>query len=328
MKFITTIGDCNGIGIEVLFKALGCLDNSVFNKHSIDICGNMDTMKAYANRLNLDVQFRSSTVIIAENSFNILQCDTQSLINFGKISGDAGKLAAESIEKAVEAVIAGDYDGIITMPVSKESLYMSGWQYPGHTEMIADRSGLENPLMILCCDQLTVALATIHLPINKVAENISEEHLLHLIKTFRDSLLIDFAIESPSIAVLGLNPHAGEHGNIGKEEIEIIAPAIKQANEIYSNIRGPYPADGFFAKDSWKNFDGVLAMYHDQGLIPLKMIAKGSGVNVTAGLNLVRTSVDHGTAFDIAGKGIAYERSALQAIIMCMKIAQNRKNEA
>jgi 4-hydroxythreonine-4-phosphate dehydrogenase len=212
------------------------------------------------------------------------------------------------------------------MPVAKSSLYLAGWKYPGHTEMLADYCQSQEHLMILMTDRVRVALATIHIPLSRINQILSSELIISKTITLHECLKTDFGIDSPAIAVLGLNPHAGEDGALGEEENKIILPAIKKLNVSGIRAEGPFPADGFFAHGAYRNYDAILAMYHDQGLIPLKMLAAGGGVNFTAGLPIVRTSPDHGTAYSIAGKNEANSQSSYDAIISAIEIVKRRKS--
>lgn len=324
MNIAITIGDCNGIGIEILIKALHKVGSDT--QADFTIVSNRQTLQEYINYMNLDAKLLGEKLVAGNREFQILDCMAYSPVNFGIVSRTAGELAAESIERAVSGALSGEFDAIVTMPVSKEALYLAGWKYPGHTEMIADRCGSNQPLMILAGGNLRVALATIHIPLRQVAESLNSNNLNSLLNLFNKSLISDFAIKEPRIAMLGLNPHAGEGGNIGTEELAIIQPSIEHCRAWGINVQGPFPADGFFAHGEYTGYDGILAMYHDQGLIPLKLLAGGAGVNFTAGLKIIRTSVDHGTAFGIAGKGVADEKSALNAIEMAIEIAENRAN--
>ncbi len=326
MRLIATIGDCNGIGIEILLKALRNLLPSCKEFFSIIISGNIGTIAEYAEKIQFPIKSEGNNIIIDSNNVEILHCSAYSNVNFGKVSEEAGKLAIESIENAVEFIQNSNADGLITMPINKGTVYLAGWKYLGHTEFLAHKSNVDNPLMILFNNEIRVALVTIHIPLKLVTNEINIVQIVDKLSVFNSSLKQDYCINAPRIAVLGVNPHSGENGNIGDEEIKIITPAISQARADGINAYGPFPADGFFAHQLWKQFDGILAMYHDQGLIPIKMLSKGEGVNFTAGLPFVRTSVDHGTAFEIAGKGIANEISAINAILNCYKILVNRQN--
>ena len=214
------------------------------------------------------------------------------------------------------------------MPISKNAFHLTHWEYPGQTEYLSSFFEDSEPLMILFSDKIKVALATIHEPIYNVPTLIQKDTLKNTIRSFYNSLKYDFAYKNPKIAVLGLNPHAGENGDIGKEEIEDIIPAIQECHFDDINASGPFASDAFFARERYKDYSGILAMYHDQGLIPMKMISKKGGVNFTANLPIVRLSPDHGTGYDIAGKNIANPISCVQAIEWAIKIAERRKLNA
>jgi 4-hydroxythreonine-4-phosphate dehydrogenase len=329
MRIIFSMGDPNGIGVEVMLKAVAVFDKSFPHAGEIEfhISGNPDVILKYCELIGLNPEPRKAGFYLNNRFYTILNCMSTADLEFGKISLESGKLSAEAVELAVEATIDGKYDAMVTMPVSKSALYLAGWKFPGHTEMIAHACGTTRQLMILATGSLRVAPATIHIPIKEVPFSISKDLLIKKLEIFNHSLLQDFGIKIPSLAVLGLNPHAGEEGSIGMEEINIISPAIEEVKAHNINVSGPYPSDGFFAHGDYKRYDGVLSMYHDQGLIPLKLIAAGGGVNFTAGLPIVRTSPDHGTAFALAGKGSANPGSAVDAIEMAIEIVNNRKKQ-
>ncbi|MFC2129817.1 4-hydroxythreonine-4-phosphate dehydrogenase PdxA [Bacteroidota bacterium] len=326
MKIIMTTGDCNGIGIEVMIKGIIDFDKKSGMSQDIDIyiAGNNETISEYIDNFNFPTSVSENTLLINNRTCPIINCGDYSPVNLGSETIEAGKLAAAAIEKAVEKTKSAEFDALITMPVSKSVLYKVGWKYPGHTEMLAASCNVEKPLMILCTESIRVGLATIHISLKDVPNSISKTGLIEITEKFNQSLKDDFGISNPNIALLGLNPHSGEDGSMGKEEIEIIIPAVKELKKMNINAFGPFPADGFFAHDEYKQYDGIMAMYHDQGLIPLKLLAQGAGVNVTAVLPIVRTSPDHGTAFNIAGKNIADGKSVSQAIHIAVSIANNR----
>ncbi len=297
--------------------------NDDFQDVRIDIAGNRDTLKEYLDNFELPVQFEGKGVWIGKKYCEILGCSSHTKIIFGNSSREAGKLAAESLEVSCDKLIAKHYDALVTMPVSKYSMYSAGWNYTGHTEYLSFKCNVQKPLMILCSGNVRIALSTTHIPIKVVPESMSLLHLSERISALHNSLVNDFKILTPKIAVLSLNPHAGENATMGTEEREMILPAIERCSFKGIYAEGPFASDGFFGFDIYKNFDGILAMYHDQGLIPLKLLSSGTGVNFTAGLPIIRTSPDHGTAFDIAGKGIADCRSAVQAIQLARIIAGN-----
>ncbi len=271
----------------------------------------------------LDARTDGSALFVGEHVVQILPCRHDAIVAPGVLALDAGRHAVESLELALSALHAGHFDALVTLPVSKEANALAGWLYPGQTEMIAAMCG-GTPLMMLCTSTIRVALATIHIPLRCVAETLTVDGLCASIEALHKALHQDIGIAIPRIAVLGLNPHAGEHGRIGTEETTTIGPAIALAQRTMQ-VEGPFPADGFFAFGAYKHYDGILAMYHDQGLIPLKLLAHGGGVNVTANLTVIRTSPDHGTAFSIAGTKSADPTSTIEAIDMAVALARTRR---
>lgn len=243
----------------------------------------------------------------------------------GVVNPAVGKYSFMSLERATTDLINGDIDALVTAPINKDTIQSDQFNFPGHTEYLQERAGAEESLMFLVSDTLRVGVVTGHIPLAKVAESITTEKILAKLKLMDNSLRNDFWIRKPRIAVLGLNPHASDNGLIGNEEQTTIIPAIEEARNNNILAFGPYAADGFFANGTYLQFDAVLAMYHDQGLIPFKQIAFESGVNFTAGLNFVRTSPDHGTAYDIAGKNLASEISFREAIFTAIHIVKHRR---
>jgi len=317
-----TIGDINGIGVEVLVKALA-------TPAARELCrpliiGNERLLAEYLETVPLSGAYvANGELVIGGGAFPIVEIESGATLRIGEIDARAGKLAGDAIREATEMTLRGDADGVVTMPISKRALNAGGHDFPGHTEMLASITGGE-PLMILMTRGLKVAIVTIHTALRNVPEMITWTLIEKRARQLLTSLREDFAVDAPSIAALGLNPHAGEDGLIGREETEVIAPTLRQLRSEGIAIDGPLPADGFFARFIPGQYDAVLAMYHDQGLIPLKLFARGAGVNFTAGLPIVRTSPDHGTAYGIAGKGIAEERSVVEAIETAVEVATNR----
>lgn len=322
-----TCGDLNGIGLEVVIKAVS--DNHIFN-----IC----TPVIFAN--NKCVNFYKKSIAESNFSFNIIK-DFNKLSNKqvnifntweedvtitpGEESAVAGQYALKSLQNAVDELKSGTIDAIVTAPINKNSIHSEAFPYTGHTPFLRDSFDAKDVVMLMCAENMRVAVVTEHVPVQDIAKELSVKKIVSKLKIINQSLKDDFGIAKPKIAVLGLNPHAGDHGLIGNEEETLIAPAIKEAKQHNILAFGPYPADGFFAHGQYAQFDAVLAMYHDQGLIPFKSLAIGEGVNYTAGLPIVRTSPDHGTAFDIAGKGIADGHSTLQSIFLAVDIVRSRK---
>lgn len=317
-------GDVNGIGLEIIIKTLS-------EPGITDICipvlfSSQKTISHYRKLLQLDEFNYQPIKDLSQINFkkvNVLNCyDEEVTIELGKPSLSAGKYAKLSLEQASQALLSHKIDVIVTAPIHKHNMKEAGFNYPGHTEFFGDKMQ-GTPLMLLCSDNLRVAVLTGHVPVKSISQYITKETILNKIHQLHHSLVQDFGIRKPKIAVLGLNPHAGENGVIGNEELTQIIPAINTAKDSML-VFGPYSADGFFGNNLQSQFDGVLAMYHDQGLIPFKTIAFGGGVNYTAGLNYVRTSPDHGTAYDIAGKNIADATSFKQAIYTAIDVYKNR----
>jgi 4-hydroxythreonine-4-phosphate dehydrogenase len=246
-------------------------------------------------------------------------------VELGKPTEESTKMAIDSLEAATEALMKGEIDVLVTAPINKDEMMKMGFKHAGHTGYFEEKFNKKG-LMFLVTECLKVAVSTHHIPISQVAENISKEKIKKQIKALNQTLIEDFSISKPKIAVLGLNPHSGDGGVIGNEEIEIISPAIKELSDQGILAFGPFPADSFFQPSKYHSFDAVLAMYHDQGLAPFKTLAYEEGVNYTAGLPFIRTSPDHGVAYDIAGKNIADEQSFMEAIFMAIKIFKNRSD--
>lgn len=246
-------------------------------------------------------------------------------VELGKPTEESTKMAIDSLEAATEALMKGEIDVLVTAPINKDEMVKMGFKHAGHTGYFEEKFNKKG-LMFLVSEDLKVAVSTHHIPISQVAENISKEKIKKQIRALNQTLIEDFAIRRPKIAVLGLNPHSGDGGVIGNEEIEIISPAIKELSDNGILTFGPFPADSFFQPAKYKNYDAVLAMYHDQGLAPFKTLAYEEGVNYTATLPFIRTSPDHGVAYDIAGKNIADAQSFMEAIFTAIKIFNNRND--
>ena len=324
-------GDTNGIGYEVILKTLE--DNRLSDLCTIVVYGSAKAASFYRKAMELpQVQLNrvDSAADARDGVFNIINVVGEDLkIEPGIASEAAGGAAFAALEAAVADLRAGDIDVLVTAPIDKHSIQSPTFTFPGHTEYLQssladDTMPDAKALMILCTDYLRVALATAHMPIAEVPGALSKELIVDKLKDFDRSLRRDFGVQNPRIAVLSLNPHAGERGLLGKEEQEIIIPANAEAQTHKILAFGPYASDGFFGSESYRAFDGVLAMYHDQGLAPFKTIAMDAGVNFTAGLPFVRTSPDHGTGYDIAGKGQASAESMRSAIYMALDIYRNR----
>lgn len=319
-------GDLNGIGTEIIIKALA--DNRILDICTPVIFSNNKSVNFYRKQLS-DINFSFSVGKDLGNlnlrQVNVFNCwEEEVMITPGQLNETGGKYAYKSLKSAVEALQKGQIDGLVTAPIHKKNIQSEEFNYSGHTPYFKAAFGAEDVVMLLVAENMRVALLTEHIPVTELKGHISKEAILRKLKIMKASLIKDFGIDKPKMAVLALNPHAGDEGLIGTEEETIIKPAIIDAKENNLLAFGPYPADAFFARGHYEKFDAVLAMYHDQGLIPFKSLALGEGVNYTAGLPIVRTSPDHGTAFDIAGKGIANESSLLAAVFECVNIIRKR----
>lgn len=323
-----THGDPNGIGYEVILKAFA--DPAMLELCTPIIYGSPKVASYHRKSLDLQVTFNAiSQASDAHDSvLNILHCTADEVkIDLGQPTAEAGEAALAALERAVKDWKEGLIDVLVTAPINKFAIQSEKFHFPGHTEFIQKRVGKEGEqaLMILLNEQLRVALVTTHVPLREVAAGITKENVLSKLRLFDRSLRRDFSIENPRIAVLALNPHAGDEGLLGNEEGDILKPVIEQVEQEGIHAYGPFSADGFFGSRTFAYYDGVLAMYHDQGLAPFKLLAMEDGVNFTAGLDIVRTSPDHGTAFDIAGKGVANENSLRQAIYTAIDVFRNRQ---
>lgn len=320
-----TCGDINGIGTELIIKTFS--DHRILEQCTPVIFASNKLINFYKKSLpdlNFSYQSIKDFSKINHKQINIFNCwEEEVTINPGQLNETGGKYAVQSLEAAIHAIKEGHLQGIITAPIHKSNVQSATFNYTGHTPYLRDAVGASDVLMLLYTSDLRVALVTEHVPVKDVAQHINKQRIVSKLHLLHQTLRRDFGIDKPKIAVLGLNPHAGDEGLIGNEEETIIKPAIKEVkNQML--VFGPYSADAFFARRSYLQFDAVLAMYHDQGLIPFKTIAVGEGVNYTAGLPFIRTSPDHGTAFDIAGKGIADETSFTHAVFECVDLIERR----
>ena len=330
LKIGISIGDVNGIGLEIIIKTLA--DSKIFDYCTPIVYGHTKVASFYrratgVDELNFNVIDHPSKAV--PKRANMINCWSEDVkIEPGVANKEVGKYAFISLERATTDLLSGDIDALVTAPINKDTIQSEDFKFPGHTEYLQERGGGGDVLMFLVSDTLRVGVVTGHIPVTKIAESITTEKILSKLKLMDASLRNDFWLRKPKIAVLGLNPHAGDNGLIGSEETTTIIPAIEEARAADILAMGPYAADGFFANDTYLQFDGVLAMYHDQGLIPFKQIAFESGVNYTAGLSFVRTSPDHGTAFDIAGKNQASEVSFREALFSAIHIVKHRRETA
>lgn len=323
-----THGDTNGVGYEVIMKCF--TSNDILDLCTPIIYGSSKIMNYHRKALGIQtiqINTTRNAGYVKDNALNVVETINEEVkIDLGLPSKQAGKAAFTALEAAISDLKKGVIDVLVTAPINKDNIHSDEFSFPGHTEYLETSLGDGNKaLMILCSDKLRVALVTTHMPVAKVAQSITKEDIVEKLRIFNNSLQRDFNVQKPRIAVLSLNPHCGDNGLLGTEEKDIIEPAIQEANDNQIMCFGPYPADGFFGSNQYLRFDGVLAMYHDQGLTPFKTIAMNEGVNVTAGLPYVRTSPDHGTGYDIAGQGIASEQSIRHAIYTAIDIYRNRQ---
>ncbi len=321
-----TQGDVNGIGLEVILKTF--LEPGVIEICTPVLFSSQKTVSYYRKVLGLEeFNFHPTKDLTQLNNkkVNVFVCyDEEVNIEMGKATEVGGKYAYLSIEKAVQALQAKQINALVTAPINKNNIQNTEFKSVGHTEYLGKKLG-GDPLMLMCSEKgLRVAVVTGHVPIKDVASKITVEAVTKKLKQLHETLKKDFAVRKPKIAVLGLNPHAGDNGTIGSEDREIISQAIQSSN-LSGLVFGPYGADGFFGSGAYQQFDAILAMYHDQGLVPFKTLAFEDGVNFTAGLDFVRTSPDHGTAYEIAGKNIASESSFKKSLYMAIDIYKNRK---
>lgn len=326
IKIGISIGDINGVGLEVIIKTLS-------NKKIVDFCvpviyGSSKVISYHKNIVGIDFHFQSarSAERLNQEKINIVNCwDENVNITLGKPTETGGKYAYISLEAAVNDLKNGLVHALVTAPISKQAMHMADFPFSGHTEYLTRELNGEESLMLMVNDKLRVGLATNHLPLREVPDVITKDLVLKKLQIFNESLKIDFGIERPTIAVLGLNPHSSDNGLIGEEEEKIIRPAVVESKKKGLIAMGPFPADGLFGSGKFAKFDGILAMYHDQGLVGFKALSFGNGVNFTAGLSGIRTSPDHGTAYDIAGKNEADSSSFREALFLAIDIARTRK---
>lgn len=324
-RILLSMGDYNGIGPEIIMKSFSAKPEI---SSVIIAAGHEKIFKFYREKLSLDVEFNliknpkeaKSGVL---NIFNTISADDID-IQPGSLTPHAGKSSMKTIQKILKLCLDAKADAMVTAPISKETIHLGGYKYPGHTEFLAELSDSADYLMMLVSKGLRVALTTIHVPVSEVPRLISESLILQKLRILHESLKFDFNISRPKISVLGLNPHAGDGGVIGREELDVIAPALQKAKFNDIDVSGPFSADSFFGSGEYKKYDAILAMYHDQGLIPFKTLSFGSGVNFTAGLPVIRTSPDHGTAYNIAGQNKADHRSFTEALNLAISLAENK----
>ena len=329
LKIGISIGDINGIGLEVIIKTLA--EAEVYQYCTPIVYGH--TKVASFHRKTVGIQeFIFQVINNAESAHagkpNMINCWEEDVkIELGTANETGGKYAFLSLQRATEDLVAGKIDALVTAPINKHNIQSEVFKFAGHTEYVQAMSGAKDSLMFLMSDELKVGVVTGHIPVKAIATNITHDAIVSKLRLMHQSLKTDFWVEKPKIAVLGLNPHAGDNGLLGSEEQEFIIPAIETAKAEGIFAYGPYPADGFFGNRGYTKFDGVLAMYHDQGLIPFKSLSFHHGVNFTAGLPVIRTSPDHGTGYDIAGKNSASASSFRDALFEAIHIVKRRREQ-
>ena len=319
-----SIGDLNGIGSEVVLKTFE--DSRMLELCTPVIFANVKIISFLRKTYGCEMALHGIDTIeqLVIGKINVLNVWKEGVdLNLGTLDDNVGKYAIKSFMTATKALKEGSIDVLVTAPINKYNIQSNDFKFPGHTDYL-DKELDGNALMLMVQDNLRVGLLTDHVPVNEVAKHLTEELVIKKIETINKTLVQDFLISKPKIAVLGFNPHAGDNGVIGKEDTQILKPAIKKLFEKGIMAFGPYPADGFFGSGQYENFDAVIAVYHDQGLIPFKTLAFGKGVNYTAGLNKIRTSPDHGTAYDIAGKNQADFSSFKEAVYLALDIYKSR----
>lgn len=320
-------GDLNGVGYEILIKCFS--DNRMMENCTPILYGSSKVLSYYKKMVDCpnlaftNIRNCEQAETSKLNVLNIIQDEVK--IEVGQATEIAGQLAAFSLDLAAEDLMQGKFDAIVTNPINKKNVQSETFHFPGHTEYLTKKFGAADSLMIMACDKIKIGVLTNHLALRDVPSVVTEELLLRKLKIFDQSLRRDFGVRMPKIAVLALNPHAGDHGVNGDEDETIIQPAIKKAFDNNILAFGPFPSDGFFGMGEFNNYDGVLAIYHDQGLIPFKLMSFASGVNFTAGLPFVRTSPAHGTAYHIAGKNIASPESFRNSVFLAIDITKNRR---
>lgn len=330
IKVGITQGDINGIGYEVIIKTL--MDPRILELCTPIIYGSPKVAAYHKKALDIE-EFSSNNIKTAQEShskrINIINCTDENIkVELGKSTSSAGVASFASLEAAVKDLKEGDIDVLLTAPINKKNIQSKDFEFPGHTEYLEARIDSGKSLMLLISEKLRVGVVTGHIPISKVSESITEEKIIEKLDILNKSLIQDFGIRKPKVAVLSLNPHAGDDGLIGSEEKDVIIPAIEKARKSGIMALGPYPADGFFGSNDYSKFDAILAMYHDQGLTAFKALSFDSGVNFTAGLSKVRTSPAHGTAYAIAGTNVASPESFQKALYMAIDVYKNRMEYA
>ncbi len=322
-----TIGDVNGIGPEVIIKALQ--DNRVMDHITPVVFGSTKVLSFYRKMFNIE-DFHYSQLKspgeISHKKINVVNCWPEMVeIKPGKVTPEAGRCAFLALKEAIQYLKEDKIDALVTGPINKKNIQNEDFSFIGHTDYITHELGSKDSLMLMVTEKLRIGVVTAHIPLKEVSDQLTKDTITNKLNIFIKTLKKDFGIIKPKLALLSLNPHAGEDGLLGREEIEVIEPVVKEFREKGHLVYGPFPADGFFGSLDYQKYDGILAMYHDQGLIPFKMLGFESGVNFTAGIPKVRTSPDHGTAYSIAGKDVANPQSMREAIYLASDTVKTRK---
>jgi 4-hydroxythreonine-4-phosphate dehydrogenase len=318
-------GDLNGIGVEILLKTFK--DSRMFEFCTPVVYASQKVINFNKKHFdfNINVHSASSNGNFSSDKLNVVDVWKDEVnIKFGVENTEIGSYAVKSLEAAVDALNSGEIDVLVTAPINKKNIQSEAFTFPGHTDYLAQRIN-GNSLMLMVSGGLRVGLLTDHVPVKDISNKIDKTLIENKVQTVIKTLKQDFQVQKPKVALLAINPHAGDNGVIGDEDTSLLAPVIASLKEEGNLVFGPYPADSFFGSDLYKKFDAIIASYHDQGLIPFKTLSFGQGVNFTAGLDKIRTSPDHGTAFEIAGKGEANESSFKEAVFLAIKLYQNRK---
>jgi 4-hydroxythreonine-4-phosphate dehydrogenase len=328
IKIGITHGDFNGINYEIILKSLN--DNRLLDMFTPVIYGLSKVLAFYRKNFNFkDLNYNIITRDVSQaynRKINIFNLSNEPVkIEFGKATKEAGKYAVMALKKALEDINKANIDVLVTAPLNKSTIVSDEFPFPGHTDFLAHEYNSKNVVMLMVNDQLRIGTITGHIPLKEVTKHITEEKIVSKVTILEHSLKRDFGINKPKIAILGLNPHSGDNGIIGNEDKNIIYQAISKLKKLDILAYGPFPADGFFGSGAYLKYDAIMAMYHDQGLIPFKLLAKDRGVNYTSGLPIIRTSPAHGTAYDIAGKNIASAQSMRDAIYLAIDIFNNRR---
>ncbi|ADY53838.1 4-hydroxythreonine-4-phosphate dehydrogenase [Pseudopedobacter saltans DSM 12145] len=329
LKVGISIGDINGIGLEVIIKTLS--DSEIYKYCTPIVYGHTKVASFHRKAAGIN-EFVFQVINDAESAQagkpNMINCWEEDVkIDLGVSNETGGKYALLSLQRATDDLVSRKIDALITAPINKHNIQSEDFKFPGHTEYIQERANGKDSLMFLISEDLKVGVVTGHVPVKDIVKGVTKEAIVSKLKLMNESLKKDFWVEKPKIAVLGLNPHAGDNGLLGSEELEIISPAIEEAFNEGILAFGPFPADGFFGNQSYAKFDAILAMYHDQGLIPFKAASFNRGINFTAGLDVVRTSPDHGTGYDIAGKNMASPTSFREALFLALHIVRQRREQ-